>query len=319
MVWYVNKMNGYCEPVATATQQIATSVATSITTNLSNETEFCRLPDIPYYPLPLSMLITVIHLILLIVGTIGNVATLIIIYTNRRFRSKTNIMLCNLALSDMILLSLGVIFDLFVFWLPLQPLGGTWFCFSKAFIIEMATNVSVMTITAIAADRWFAICRRPFELPEPVNHKRIVAFITGIWVFAVCGAFPHAYQYSFVPIPCDNVPSEIPLCDSTSTLNRLIVLECTGNLTETQYGQCDIRPQHRITNLTEILSVIFFFMPMTCIACGYGFVMWELHTSLKTFDEIPDCSSCLVATQVSDKRSLIRIICKFIWKKFAVL
>ena len=60
--------------------------------------------------------ITVIYAVIFATGVIGNVCTAVVIFRNKYMHNATNYYLCNLVLSDLLVLALGLPVETYSFW-----------------------------------------------------------------------------------------------------------------------------------------------------------------------------------------------------------
>ena len=59
-------------------------------------------------PLPLSLLMTVVYVVIFVTGIVGNVTTFVVVARNKYMHTATNYYLCNLVMSDLLQLLLGL-------------------------------------------------------------------------------------------------------------------------------------------------------------------------------------------------------------------
>lgn len=71
--------------------------------------------------IPMRLIFTVIFFIVGLVGFFGNLCTIAVIIRTPTLHSQTNYFLANLALSDLLLICVGVPFDVFYLW---QTIGA---------------------------------------------------------------------------------------------------------------------------------------------------------------------------------------------------
>lgn len=74
---------------------------------------------------------TALYVLVLVCGLLGNLLTIAVVRRTRDLQSNTNLFLCNLAISDLMLLTSGIPFDLVYMWRTYPAIGGTWFCILK--------------------------------------------------------------------------------------------------------------------------------------------------------------------------------------------
>ncbi|GIY00742.1 pyrokinin-1 receptor [Caerostris extrusa] len=101
---------------------------------------------------------TVIYCVILITGLIGNICTCFVIIRNKHMRTVTNYYLFSLAVSDLLLLIVGLPQELFLLWNKYPYMFGEVFCIIRGYTSEMSTYASILTITMFTLERYFAIC-----------------------------------------------------------------------------------------------------------------------------------------------------------------
>ena len=131
---------------------------------------------------------------LILVSLVGNSLVLAVVYKKRRMRTTTNFFIANMAASDMLIAvfltppSIRAVFagpDLLV--------GGflaELVCKGVSFVQQISVAVSVLSLTAIAFDRFFAVVY-PFRkiITIPVSRRMIVA----TWLVSLIWAAPVLY------------------------------------------------------------------------------------------------------------------------------
>ncbi|KAJ6218076.1 hypothetical protein RDWZM_009233 [Blomia tropicalis] len=156
----------------------------------------------PQQALPLTWLIplTVIYLVILMSGLIGNLITILVVFRFRYMQTITNLYLCNLAITDLISLMFSLPLELYSLWhqYPWQ-LGGI-MCQLKTLVLEGTANASVLTLVAFTVERFLAICGSSNSMPpsqcifNPKSVSRIKRIacrnIAFIWMISLCGAAP---------------------------------------------------------------------------------------------------------------------------------
>lgn len=143
---------------------------------------------------PMAVSMTILYAVILVTGVFGNVCTCIVIFRNRYMRTATNYYLFSLAVSDLLLLILGLPHDIVALWKKRPYLFGELFCFIRGLTSETSTNASVLTITAFTVERYLAICH-PLRTHTMSKLSRVVRLIIVIWFLALICAFPLAYQF----------------------------------------------------------------------------------------------------------------------------
>ena len=145
-------------------------------------------------PLATVIPMTIVYALILITGVIGNSITCLVISRNRYMHTATNFYLFSLAISDLLLLVLGLPQEIFQLWQKYPYAFGEVFCVIRGLTSEASTNSSVLTITAFTIERYVAICH-PLKAHTMSKLSRAVKLIIIIWFLGVFCAVPLAYQF----------------------------------------------------------------------------------------------------------------------------
>ncbi|CAH2097865.1 unnamed protein product [Euphydryas editha] len=133
------------------------------------------------YPQTYEWILIGTHTAVFIVGLVGNLLVCVAVYRNHSMRTVTNYFLVNLAVAD---------FMVILFCLPASVLWDvteTWFlgnalCKILLYFQSVSVTVSVLTLTFISMDRWYAICY-PLKFKSTINRAKTAIFI--IWVVSL--------------------------------------------------------------------------------------------------------------------------------------
>ncbi|CAK5044002.1 unnamed protein product [Meloidogyne enterolobii] len=139
-----------------------------------------------YAPIPISSNITTWFLLAVFIfvglsGFVGNLLTVMVIHRNPSFHSQTNYFLASLAISDLLLILVGVPFDVFFLWKSrfiTSPFNG--FCEITSTFISWFTFNSILTIVSLTWERLVAICY-PFSLKPFFHRDAVIWLIIIIW------------------------------------------------------------------------------------------------------------------------------------------
>lgn len=201
---------------------------------------------------PYAIPMTVVYLILLITGVIGNVCTCIVIARNRYMHTATNYYLFSLAVSDLLLLVLGLPQDLHHLWSKFPYAFGEAFCILRGWSSETSTNASILTITAFTVERYLAICH-PIRAHTMSRLSRAIKFIIVIWILSASAAITMGYQLGII-YEVDYAGHEI-LETATCTVKR------------------------PLAHAFEWSTFIFFFFPATILCILYALIGLQLRRS----------------------------------------
>ncbi|XP_034947268.1 neuropeptides capa receptor-like [Chelonus insularis] len=180
-------------------------------------------------------------------GIFGNVITCWVILRNPMMQTATNYYLFNLALSDLLLLVLGLPFELSVFWQQYPWVLGLGLCKIRAYVSEMSSYVSVLTIVAFSMERYLAICH-PLQLYTLSGLKRPLRFICASWLLSMIAALPFA---------------------NYTTINYVEYPPGSGQNSEESAFCAMLAPNMPNFPLYELSCLIFFVIPLILIMVLY--------------------------------------------------
>uniref|UniRef100_A0A3Q1BAD3 G-protein coupled receptors family 1 profile domain-containing protein n=1 Tax=Amphiprion ocellaris TaxID=80972 RepID=A0A3Q1BAD3_AMPOC len=142
----------------------------------------------------------IIGSVILLVGVTGMLGNALVIYVfccSRTLQSPSNLLVVNLAAADF-LMSLTQSPVFFVASLHCRWVFGELACELYAFCGALFGIASMMTLTAIAADRCLAITR-PMALGG-ASQRRVLVVVAGVWLYSLGWSLPPFFGWSaYVP------------------------------------------------------------------------------------------------------------------------
>lgn len=176
----------------------------------------------------INIALTIIYLIIMFVGVIGNICNCLVIADsrNRYMKTPTNYYLFSLSTSDLLLLIFGLPHDLVNIWHPSGYMFNRFVCFSRGWISEASTNASVLVIVAFTVERYLAICH-PLRAHKWSHLDKSVKIICSIWLVASSCAFLVVWQYGLIlveDIRSDGTNVKIWLCTSIANGKEVFTL-----------------------------------------------------------------------------------------------
>ncbi|XP_013783945.2 pyrokinin-1 receptor-like [Limulus polyphemus] len=192
---------------------------------------------------------TLVYVSILVTGAVGNICTCGVIAKNKYMHTATNYYLFSLAISDLLLLVLGLPQEMYQLWENYPYIFGEFFCFIRGLTSETSTNASILTITAFTVERYLAICH-PLRAHTMSKLSRAVKFIIVIWILGALAAIPIAFQFGIVNL---------------------------YNISE--YAVCTVKKP--LKHAFGISSLLFFILPMSVILILYVLIALQLRRSLE--------------------------------------
>ncbi|KAK6484004.1 growth hormone secretagogue receptor type 1-like [Huso huso] len=198
------------------------------------------------FPIPVLTGISATCICLFIIGTAGNLMTILIVSKFKDMRTTTNLYLSSMAFSDL-LIFLCMPLDLYRIWHYRPWNFGEVLCKVFQFTSESCTYSTILNITALSVERYFAICF-PLRAKVVVTKGRVKGVILIIWIVAFVSAGP---IFVLVGVEHENGtdPWETNECKATDYAIR------SGLLT-----------------IMVWVSSIFFFLPVFCLTVLYSLI-----------------------------------------------
>ncbi|CAG2228144.1 TACR3 [Mytilus edulis] len=158
-----------------------------------NHTEYGNMFWLPWWQ---QFLFITAFIILILVAAVGNLVVIWIVLAHKRMRTVTNYFLVNLAVADALISILNTLFTSTFLMYQDWWYGNIW-CKFTMFISICTVVASVLTLMAIAIDRYMAIIH-PLR-PRPT--RRVVLAILCIWTVSIALALPNLMYGTLITYP----------------------------------------------------------------------------------------------------------------------
>ncbi|XP_029673370.1 orexin receptor type 2-like [Formica exsecta] len=213
-------------------------------TNCTND--YC-IPDEDYielmvqhiFPKFTDWVLIAMHSIVFVVGLIGNALVCMAVYRNHTMRTVTNYFIVNLAVADLLVLLIclppSVLWDVTETWFL-----GLKLCKAVPYLQTVSVSVSVLTLTFISIDRWYAIC---FPLRFKSTTSRAKTSIIVIWLIALLFDIPELLVLHIIP--------------SNSRVQTILFTQCVWSWSQ------ESQATFTIVKLIFLYTVPLLFMSMT--------------------------------------------------------
>lgn len=163
--------------------------------NAINSSNSTPVPYIEYSKRPETYIIPILFALIFIVGVLGNGTLVLIFIRHRNMRNVPNTYIFSLALGDLLVIVTCVPFTSTVYTFEWWPYGEL-ICKLSECVKDISIGVSVFTLTALSADRFFAIVDPMRKLHTGGGGRRAtrltILSAVFIWILAVVCALPVA-------------------------------------------------------------------------------------------------------------------------------
>ncbi|XP_051557543.1 neuromedin-U receptor 1-like [Myxocyprinus asiaticus] len=204
--------------------------------------------------------VCITYLLIFVVGVLGNSLTCIVIARHPVMRTTTNFYLFSLAISDLLVLLLGLPYELYELWSNYPFVFGVAGCYFKTYLFETVCFASVLNVTALSAERYRAVTH-PLHAKHVATHAHAKRLIIALWVVSLVCALPN------------------------TSLHGVVRLQPYFGLTFPESAVCTLVRDTWIYNLlVQVTAVLFFILPMLTISVLYVLIGLQLHRERECFD-----------------------------------
>ena len=238
--------------------------------------------------LPATILIG-LYCVTFLLGLVGNLVIISVFARNRKMRTVTNSFLVNLAICDLMVVCVcmpfSVAFEIYPTWLY-----GNTLCKLVNFAQGLSVSTSIMTLTVISAERFYAI-RRPLRARVFMCRTRIRVIICAIWLLAALTVVPslfvrhlqedeivpgftlricveewqtltlkHIYNFALLFILYISPVIFISICYRQSVLNLWRVdtsLHACASAAESRNARINLRGRRRVAKMLFVMALLF--------------------------------------------------------------
>ncbi|CAJ1071951.1 neuromedin-U receptor 1-like isoform X1 [Xyrichtys novacula] len=134
--------------------------------------------------------VCIIYLTIFLAGVLGNSLTCAVILHYRVMQTPTNYYLLSLAVSDLLVLLLGMPLELYEMWQNYPFLLGEGGCYFKTFLFETVCFASILNVTALSVERYVAVVH-PLKVKHMTTRARVKRMIFILWVLSMLCAVPN--------------------------------------------------------------------------------------------------------------------------------
>lgn len=235
--------------------------------------------------------ITVTSLVVL-AALFGNLGIVIAVAFNRTLRTTINFYLVNLAVADLLICTCCMAVDLINNLTEPVFVLGPIVCKMNAFCQMTCLTSSVLTLSAIACDRFIAILY-PLQARFRVTKHRTGILIIVIWVTSLFVSIPFLIVRKYYVLEWRNFDQ--PNCEESWPSER------TPDLIS---GSCITTHTTKKVYYTFV-TIALFFIPIIVMATAYACVVWRLWANVLPGEQ----TSANVNHQHQAKKKVVKMVC----------
>lgn len=224
--------------------------------------------------------ICVVYLLIFVVGTLGNGLTCAVILRHKAMHTPTNFYLFSLAVSDLLVLLVGLPLELYEMQYNYPFRLGESACHFRVLLFETVCLASVLNVTALSVERYVAVVR-PLHAKSVMTRAHVRRMLGAIWVLAILFSLPNTSLHGLDPL---HVPCRGLVPDSVT---------CTV-----------VRPLLFYKLVVQTIAVLFFCLPMVTISVLYLLIGLRLRRERMLLQEEEITGGEPAATRKTSRRRL---------------
>ncbi|XP_036442849.1 neuromedin-U receptor 1 [Colossoma macropomum] len=197
---------------------------------------------------PVFLPVCVTYLLIFSVGVMGNILTCTVITQHRVMRTPTNFYLFSLAVSDLLVLLLGMPLELYELWSNYPFLLGESGCYFKTFLFETVCFASILNVTALSVERYIAVVH-PLRAKYVMTRTHARRVILCVWGVSVVCALPNTSLHGIFTLPRPRGRGQGGLPGSDTCML--------------------VKPRWMYNLIIQITTLIFFLLPMLTLSVLY--------------------------------------------------
>ncbi|XP_070775230.1 neuromedin-U receptor 1-like [Enoplosus armatus] len=202
---------------------------------------------------PVFFPVCLTYLTIFMVGVLGNSLTCTVILRYRVMQTPTNYYLLSLAVSDLLVLLLGMPLELYEMWQNYPFLFGEGGCYFKTFLFETVCFASILNVTVLSVERYVAVVH-PLKVKHVTTHAHVKKVIFMLWVLSMLCAVPNTSLHGILVLP--------PRFGRQFPLSAICFV---------------VKPTWMYNLIILISTLVFFLLPMLMISILYLLIGLRLH------------------------------------------
>ncbi|XP_027875594.1 neuromedin-U receptor 1-like [Xiphophorus couchianus] len=202
---------------------------------------------------PRFLPVCITYLVIFMVGVLGNSLTCAVILRYKVMQTPTNYYLLSLAVSDLLVLLLGMPLELYEMQQNYPFLLGEGGCYFKIFLFETVCFASILNVTALSVERYVAVVH-PLKVKHLATRAHVKRVILVLWGLSMLCAMPNASLHGIVVLP-PRFGREFP-----------------------RSAICNVvKPAWMYNMIILVATLVFFALPLLIISILYLLIGLQLH------------------------------------------
>nr|XP_060616975.1 neuromedin-U receptor 2 [Anolis sagrei ordinatus] len=194
---------------------------------------------------PVFLPMSWVYAMIFIVGVSGNLLVCLVILKHRNMKTPTNYYLFSLAISDLLLLLLGMPLEIYEMWSNYPFLFGPVGCYFKTALFETVCFASILNVTTVSVERYIAILH-PFRAKLKSTRRRALRIIIALWLLSILFSLPNTSTHGIVQQFFPN-HTEVPASETCAVVKPMWIYNC----------------------IIQLTSFLFYVLPMSVISVLY--------------------------------------------------
>ena len=140
--------------------------------------------------------VSIIFGIIVLVGFLGNLLVIIVVWSNTQMQNTTNILIVSLAFADLSFIIFCVPFTATKYVLSTWPFGDVW-CKMSSYLMYVSAFASVYTLVLMSLDRYLAVVH-PITSMKIRNRRNATLLVCLTWIIILASNLPAAFQFHVI-------------------------------------------------------------------------------------------------------------------------
>ncbi|KAK6174352.1 hypothetical protein SNE40_017647 [Patella caerulea] len=238
-------------PCTTTSNSSSTECLDDVLTNVTeylNDTDTLPQPHLPEY---IFIYVTIINLVILLVGVVGNILVILVVFKVKDMRTPMNFYLVSLSVADLLVLLICQPSALAEFYAKRRWYLSEAACKLVPYLEHLVLHASTLIILVITWERYFAICK-PLHNNAVCEKTRPLYLIFIMWTSSIITSLPFIFMTHL---------KYTPFVDGTTGYICTTVIEETWHYVYIGFS-----------------FVVFFLLPMTVLTIMYGGIILQLYS-----------------------------------------